>query len=587
MMATIDNLQFTLPLVTTIIKLVIIWWKKPDLTLILNTIANDWLKAKTDNELHVMIKRAQNARIITIFGYVIMTVGFSLLVFLPCFGTSLRYVTNITDSIKILPLQTHYFYDKNQSPYYELTFIAQTLMLVMTAASYTGVDNLLGLLVFHLCGQMENLKEQLINIRQFKNFNNGLALIVKDHFLSYFDIVESTFTFLLLGLLLYFEILIGLYGFLIVAVLTEGKEMSMLRFIYLISVALNICGHMCLYCVVGEILVAQCEGIYHAAYDYEWYMLEPEEARTLIIIMIRANKPLYITAGKMFPMTLPMFCNLIKASGGYMSVLLIDFEWATKLNRLTLSIVGIWPNIHENASDKFLSDLRAMFSVLLFVFIGMIPAMHSLVRTWGDMLAMIDNLQVTLPLVTTIMKLVIIWWKKPTLILVLNTIANDWLKSKTDKELHVMIKRAQSARAIAIFGFVLVTVGSGLLVVLPCFGTSMRYMTNITDPIKILPLQSHYFYDKNLSPYYELTFAAQTLLLILAAASYIGVDNLFGLLVFHLCGQMENLKERLINIKQFKNFNNGLSFIVKDHIRLIKFHILISLKVHLLYYYLV
>lgn len=31
----------------------------------------------------------------------------------------------------------------------------------------------------------------------------------------------------------------------------------MLRLIYLISVALNICGHMCLYCVVGEILIAQ------------------------------------------------------------------------------------------------------------------------------------------------------------------------------------------------------------------------------------------------------------------------------------------------------------------------------------------
>jgi len=39
-------------------------------------------------------------------------------------------------------------------------------------------------------------------------------------------------------------------------------------------------------------------------------MLEPEEARTLIIIMIRANKPLHITAGKMFPMTLSTFCNV-------------------------------------------------------------------------------------------------------------------------------------------------------------------------------------------------------------------------------------------------------------------------------------
>ncbi|XP_039307316.1 odorant receptor 43a-like isoform X2 [Solenopsis invicta] len=324
MMATIDNLQFTLPLLTTIIKLVIIWWKKPDLVLVLNTIADDWSNVKSDKELHVMIKRAQSARVVTIFGYILMAVALFLLICLPFFGTSLRYRTNITDPIKVLPLQSHYFYDKNQSPYFELTYAAQALLLIMSAASYTGVDNLLGLLIFHLCGQMENLKERITNIKQFKNFNGGLAIIVNDHIrlIKYFDIVESTFTVLLLGLLLYFGTLFCLYGFLIVAVLTEGREMSMIRLIYLISVALNVCGHMCLYCVVGEILVAQCEGIYHAAYNYEWYKLNPEEARTLIIIMIRAHKTLHITAGKMFPMTLSMFCNLIKTSAGYVSVLL-------------------------------------------------------------------------------------------------------------------------------------------------------------------------------------------------------------------------------------------------------------------------
>lgn len=136
-----------------------------------------------------------------------------------------------------------------------------------------------------------------------------------------------------------------------------------------------------------------------------------------------------------------------------------------------------------------------------------------------------------------------------------------------------MMKNAQNARFITIYGYVMTTVGTSLLVLLPCFGISLRYVTNITDPIKLLPLQSHYFYDKNQSPNYELTFATQGLLIILSAVCYTGVDNLFGLLVFHLCGQMENLKGKLINIKQFKNFNDGLAFIVKDHLRLIKFRI--------------
>ncbi|KAL6442582.1 hypothetical protein ACFW04_002615 [Cataglyphis niger] len=324
MIAIIDNLQFTLPLLITIIKLVIIRWKKNDLILALKMIADDWLKTKSEKEERTMISYARSARTILIFGYVFMILALSLLVFLPCFGISLRYMTNITDPEKILPLQTYYLYDKDRTPYYEITFIVQALLMILAAISYTGVDNLFGLLVFHLCGQMENLKERLINMRQHKIFSDGFTFIVEDHIrlIKYYDIVENTFTLLLLGLLLYFGILFCFYGFLIVAILTKGMELSIIRLIYLISAVLNVCGHMCLHCVVGEILVAQCEKVYYAAYDYKWYTLEPEKARNMIPIMIRANKTLHMTAGKIFPMTLSMFCNLIKTSGGYVSILL-------------------------------------------------------------------------------------------------------------------------------------------------------------------------------------------------------------------------------------------------------------------------
>ncbi|XP_070170261.1 odorant receptor 10-like isoform X5 [Polyergus mexicanus] len=295
-----------------------------DLTLALNMIADDWLKTKSEKEKGTMIKYARSARIILIFGYAFMILAYFLTVFLPCFGMSLRYITNITDPAKILPLQTYYLYNKDQTPYYELTYIAQALIMIIAAICYVGIDNLFGLLVFHLCGQMENLKERLINMRQYKSFCDCLTFIVEDHIrlIKYFNIVESTFTLLLLGLLLYFGTVFCLYGFLIVAVLTEGKKMSMIRLIYLISIVLNVGGHMCLYCVVSEILIAQCEGVYHAAYDHKWYTLEPKQAKSLIMIMIRTNKPLHISAGKIFPMTLSMFCDLIKTSGGYISILL-------------------------------------------------------------------------------------------------------------------------------------------------------------------------------------------------------------------------------------------------------------------------
>jgi len=133
-----------------------------------------------------------------------------------------------------------------------------------------------------------------------------------------------------------------------------------------------------------------------------------------------------------------------------------------------------------------------------------------------------------------------------------------------------MIKRAQNARILAMIGYAFMLMGIILLVILPCFGMSVRYITNITDPDKILPLQTYYFYDKNRSPFFELTFAAQTILILMSGAIYSGVDNLLGLLIFHLCGQMEILTEKLINMSKFKTFHSGLVFIVRDHMRLIK-----------------
>ncbi|XP_014487708.1 PREDICTED: uncharacterized protein LOC106751341 [Dinoponera quadriceps] len=66
---------------------------------------------------------------------------------------------------------------------------------------------------------------------------------------------------------------------------------------------------MCLYCAVGEILVTQSEKIHRFTYEYAWYTIEPKAAKNLLLIMFRSSKPLHITAGKTFPMTMATLCN--------------------------------------------------------------------------------------------------------------------------------------------------------------------------------------------------------------------------------------------------------------------------------------
>ncbi|KAM0732897.1 Odorant receptor 4 [Formica fusca] len=188
---------------------------------------------------------------------------------------------------------------------------------------YTAIDSLFGLLIFHVCGQLENLKGRLTDERD-SNFDRVLADAVTNHvrLIRCIEVIENMFTLMLLGLFLYFGTLFCLYGFLLVTVVTDGRHLSLVRLLFLITVLANIFGHMCLYCAVGEFLITQCESIYRAACEYRWYELEAKQARNLILLMMRANKPLYVTVGKIFPLTMNAFCSLLKTSGGYISVLL-------------------------------------------------------------------------------------------------------------------------------------------------------------------------------------------------------------------------------------------------------------------------
>ncbi|KAM0732882.1 Odorant receptor 4 [Formica fusca] len=327
-MSMIDNLQYTLPFTMATIKFFIMWQKKKDILPLLNMIKHDWLKPKTMQERNVMIKRARLACILTIFGYFIMLISLLLCTVLPIFGISIRYLTNKTDPGRLVPIQTYYFYDRDKSPLYEITYVLQTIGMSIFAAVYTGTDCFLSVLVFHVCGQLENLKARVIDLDKFNNFENLLSYSIQDHIrlIRSINIIDNIFALMLLGALFYFGILFAFYGFLFGTVITQHRNVSAPRLTFIMTTFVNTFAHTCFYCVVGEMLVAQCKGVYEATCQFKWYTLEPKKARNLLIIMICANKPLYLTAGKLFPMTMATLCNLLKTSGSYISVLLAQRE---------------------------------------------------------------------------------------------------------------------------------------------------------------------------------------------------------------------------------------------------------------------
>jgi len=159
------------------------------------------------------------------------------------------------------------------------------------------------------------------------------------------------------------------------------------------------------------------------------------------------------------------------------------------------------------------------------------------------------------------------------MILVLKMMEQDWAVLRTKEERNTMIEKAQTTRLIVTCAFVIIFVCATFAIILPIFGISMRCLSNITDPRKPLPLPSYYVYDVTKSPQYELTYISQSISMCMAIMPYTGIDNFLGLLVLHICGQLDILRSRLENLDRF-NFQNVLKTCVMDHVRLLRFIII-------------
>ncbi|KAH0954175.1 OrU10, partial [Eciton burchellii] len=318
---TIANLQYTLSIITSVIRLSIFWWKKRALTSVVSMMVEDWLKPKATYEKNTMIKWALRARMIITCTYIIILMVLITILGMPIFEKLTR--SNITDSSRSLALQTFYIYDVTKRPQYELTYISQCISLTIAGILYTGIDNFLGLLVFHVCGQFDIIKNHLKYSR--KNFRAVLKSSVVYHMrlLRAINIIEDTYNIILLILFLYFGILFAFCGFLLITVLIgEENDITFTRLLNLVFVIASLFIHMALYCAFGEVLLAKCNEIHYAVYDCEWYSLNPKVAKDLLVFMIKVSKPVYFTAGKVFPVNMVMFSDLIKTSASYISVLL-------------------------------------------------------------------------------------------------------------------------------------------------------------------------------------------------------------------------------------------------------------------------
>ncbi|XP_011065043.1 PREDICTED: odorant receptor 30a-like [Acromyrmex echinatior] len=73
-------------------------------------------------------------------------------------------------------------------------------------------------------------------------------------------------------------------------------------------------------CSIGFVFIVS-KLIANATYETLWYNMPLNTEKIIIFIIMRSQKRLTITAGKMIDMSFDTFTNIMKASASYISVL--------------------------------------------------------------------------------------------------------------------------------------------------------------------------------------------------------------------------------------------------------------------------
>ncbi|XP_072750601.1 odorant receptor 82a-like isoform X1 [Anoplolepis gracilipes] len=215
-------------------------------------------------------------------------------------------------------------FESGTSPVYELVMTTQFLHQI-TAATVIGVlSALLVTLVLHAGGQIDILRENLLEILP-KNQKPTISMVtigplIRRHqnIIIFTEKIEDLYSYIALAQFISNTLVICCLGFIIVnSIGAHGSSMLVRSLLFYIVINLE----AFIFCFAGEYLSIKSKMIGDAAYESLWYNLTPNESRILLFLIMRSQKQLTITVGRFTNLSLQQFANIIKSSASYVSVL--------------------------------------------------------------------------------------------------------------------------------------------------------------------------------------------------------------------------------------------------------------------------
>ncbi|KAM0736512.1 Odorant receptor 2a [Formica fusca] len=278
-----------------LLKLIILWLNSRIFYDALAAMVSDWKEA-TVNDVHTMTSKANLSRrfsnvIIGLHSVGAFSYGIGVLVS----NTDDYEADAIETPVREFTLKMQLPFECNESPLYELVMCLEFLHQLASSAMTGILNSLIITLILHASGQIDILCDALREISPEKN-NRQLAVSITKELIGYM-IVTSISTIQ-------------------VSDTIDGSALMKAIVFYMAAMV-----EAFIFCFCGEYLSAKSKMISDAAYKSIWYDLKPNDSKLILLIMLRSQRRLTITAGKIMDLSLEGFTNIMKASISYVSVL--------------------------------------------------------------------------------------------------------------------------------------------------------------------------------------------------------------------------------------------------------------------------
>ncbi|XP_071637389.1 odorant receptor 13a-like isoform X2 [Temnothorax longispinosus] len=186
---------------------------------------------------------------------------------------------------------------------------------------YAGLDAFVLSMVLHVCGQFAALSCKIDNLlRDHENYHRHISNIIlrHRHLIKLAGILEDNFNLICLQQTLGTVFLLCFTLYHMITTLEHAEKATVVSFL------LYVCGVLSTYlayCYISECLITESTRLRETFYNSDWYNNPPSRTKLISICMSQAEKPLTLTAGKFYMLSLNMFTNIVKTAMAYLSVL--------------------------------------------------------------------------------------------------------------------------------------------------------------------------------------------------------------------------------------------------------------------------